>query len=83
MLSTVAQFTPFSDFNQSPRNMYQCQVGPSRLGVRAFCQLAAGQRVKYVPKPIIFHKFLVTFMCCFLFYQVALCYKYVFLFKDK
>lgn len=26
MLSFVAQLTPFSDFNQSPRNMYQCQV---------------------------------------------------------
>ena len=27
MLSVVACLTPFSDFNQSPRNMYQCQVG--------------------------------------------------------
>jgi DNA-directed RNA polymerase I subunit RPA2 len=26
MLSIVASMTPFSDFNQSPRNMYQCQV---------------------------------------------------------
>jgi len=26
MLSVVANITPFSDFNQSPRNMYQCQV---------------------------------------------------------
>ena len=26
MLSAIASFTPFSDFNQSPRNMYQCQV---------------------------------------------------------
>ncbi len=26
MLSIVASLTPFSDFNQSPRNMYQCQV---------------------------------------------------------
>ena len=26
MLSAIAQLTPFSDFNQSPRNMYQCQV---------------------------------------------------------
>ncbi len=26
MLSAVASLTPFSDFNQSPRNMYQCQV---------------------------------------------------------
>ena len=27
MLSYIASLTPFSDFNQSPRNMYQCQVG--------------------------------------------------------
>jgi len=26
MLSALASLTPFSDFNQSPRNMYQCQV---------------------------------------------------------
>lgn len=26
ILSVVASLTPFSDFNQSPRNMYQCQV---------------------------------------------------------
>ena len=26
MLSAIASLTPFSDFNQSPRNMYQCQV---------------------------------------------------------
>lgn len=27
MLSVVASFIPFSDHNQSPRNMYQCQMG--------------------------------------------------------
>lgn len=26
MLSVVASMTPYSDYNQSPRNMYQCQV---------------------------------------------------------
>ena len=26
MLSVLANLTPFSDHNQSPRNMYQCQV---------------------------------------------------------
>lgn len=25
-LSAIASLTPYSDFNQSPRNMYQCQV---------------------------------------------------------
>lgn len=27
-LSVVASLTPWSDHNQSPRNMYQCQVLP-------------------------------------------------------
>ena len=31
MLSVISSFTPYSDFNQSPRNMYQCQVGVARL----------------------------------------------------
>ncbi|KAK2177567.1 hypothetical protein NP493_591g01025 [Ridgeia piscesae] len=32
MLSTIASLTPFSDFNQSPRNMYQCQMGKQTMG---------------------------------------------------
>ncbi|KAI8893711.1 hypothetical protein BC833DRAFT_624620 [Globomyces pollinis-pini] len=32
MLSLVASLTPFSDFNQSPRNMYQCQMGKQTMG---------------------------------------------------
>lgn len=28
MLSVVGNLTPWSDHNQSPRNMYQCQVLP-------------------------------------------------------
>ncbi|KAJ3045414.1 DNA-directed RNA polymerase I subunit rpa2 [Rhizophlyctis rosea] len=32
MLSVVANMTPFSDFNQSPRNMYQCQMGKQAMG---------------------------------------------------
>ncbi|KNC48846.1 DNA-directed RNA polymerase [Thecamonas trahens ATCC 50062] len=32
MLSVVALLTPFSDFNQSPRNMYQCQMGKQTFG---------------------------------------------------
>jgi hypothetical protein len=35
MLSLVASMTPFSDFNQSPRNMYQCQMGKQTMGVPA------------------------------------------------
>ncbi|KAJ2781596.1 hypothetical protein H4R18_002780 [Coemansia javaensis] len=32
MLSAVANLTPFCDFNQSPRNMYQCQMGKQTMG---------------------------------------------------
>jgi DNA-directed RNA polymerase I subunit RPA2 len=35
LLSIVAKLTPFSDFNQSPRNMYQCQMGKQTMGVPA------------------------------------------------
>ncbi|KAI9222062.1 hypothetical protein BC828DRAFT_379405 [Blastocladiella britannica] len=35
MLSVVANLTPFSDFNQSPRNMYQCQMGKQTMGTPA------------------------------------------------
>jgi DNA-directed RNA polymerase I subunit RPA2 len=32
LLSIVANQTPFSDHNQSPRNMYQCQMGKQSMG---------------------------------------------------
>jgi hypothetical protein len=32
MLSVVASMTPYSDYNQSPRNMYQCQMGKQTMG---------------------------------------------------
>ncbi len=35
MLSFVASLTPFSDNNQSPRNMYQCQMGKQSMGTPA------------------------------------------------
>jgi DNA-directed RNA polymerase I subunit RPA2 len=31
-ISVVASMTPFSDHNQSPRNMYQCQMGKQTMG---------------------------------------------------
>ncbi|KAG7097383.1 hypothetical protein E1B28_004733 [Marasmius oreades] len=31
-LSILANLTPFSDFNQSPRNIYQCQMGKQTMG---------------------------------------------------
>jgi DNA-directed RNA polymerase I subunit RPA2 len=35
MMSLMARLTPFPDFNQSPRNMYQCQMGKQTMGVPA------------------------------------------------
>ena len=35
MLSEIAQLTPFSDQNQSPRNMYQCQMAKQTMGTPA------------------------------------------------
>ncbi|XP_071996813.1 DNA-directed RNA polymerase I subunit RPA2 [Engystomops pustulosus] len=32
MISVVANFIPYSDHNQSPRNMYQCQMGKQTMG---------------------------------------------------
>ncbi|GFP98191.1 DNA-directed RNA polymerase i subunit rpa2 [Phtheirospermum japonicum] len=32
ILSVVASLTPWSDHNQSPRNMYQCQMGKQTMG---------------------------------------------------
>ncbi|EPS62433.1 hypothetical protein M569_12357, partial [Genlisea aurea] len=32
ILSLVANLTPWSDHNQSPRNMYQCQMGKQTMG---------------------------------------------------
>ncbi|XP_033111134.1 DNA-directed RNA polymerase I subunit RPA2-like [Anneissia japonica] len=36
ILSAVASLTPFSDFNQSPRNMYQCQMGKQTMGFPSY-----------------------------------------------
>uniref|UniRef100_A0A8C4X1E9 DNA-directed RNA polymerase subunit beta n=1 Tax=Eptatretus burgeri TaxID=7764 RepID=A0A8C4X1E9_EPTBU len=33
MLSIIANFIPFSDHNQSPRNMYECQMGKQTMGM--------------------------------------------------
>ncbi|KAK0731632.1 hypothetical protein B0H67DRAFT_479060 [Lasiosphaeris hirsuta] len=32
ILSILANMTPFSNYNQSPRNMYQCQMGKQTMG---------------------------------------------------
>ncbi|XP_076361964.1 RNA polymerase I subunit Rpl135 isoform X3 [Tachypleus tridentatus] len=36
MLSVLANMIPFSDFNQSPRNMYQCQMGKQTMGTPCY-----------------------------------------------
>ena len=36
MFSLVASLTPFSDFNQSPRNMYQCQMAKQTMATPAY-----------------------------------------------
>lgn len=38
MLSVVANFIPYSDHNQSPRNMYQCQMGKSDITTTSYTQ---------------------------------------------
>jgi len=40
ILSVVVNLTPWSDHNQSPRNMYQCQMANQTMG---FC----GQALKF------------------------------------
>ena len=40
LLSVVASLTPYSDFNQSPRNMYQCQMGKQTMGTPAQANLS-------------------------------------------
>ena len=32
MLSIIASTIPFADYNQSPRNMYQCQMAKQTMG---------------------------------------------------
>ncbi|KAM0678655.1 hypothetical protein BDAP_000764 [Binucleata daphniae] len=57
MFSVVASLTPFSDFNQSPRNMYQCQMAKQTMGT-AFHNARKrndnkAYRISYPQKPLI------------------------------
>ena len=36
ILSLIAGLTPFSDYNQSPRNLYQCQMGKQTMALPYF-----------------------------------------------
>ncbi|PNW80548.1 hypothetical protein CHLRE_07g322176v5 [Chlamydomonas reinhardtii] len=62
MLSVVASLTPYSDFNQSPRNMYQCQVtligtGGGRGGGGGELPQQANIRLRFNRNPMIGDKF--------------------------
>ncbi|MES1907747.1 MAG: hypothetical protein MHM6MM_000805 [Cercozoa sp. M6MM] len=47
MLSNLALCTPFSDYNQSPRNMYQCQMAKQSLGIPAHAMVRRGDNKLY------------------------------------
>jgi len=57
MLSQIASLTPFSDYNQSPRNMYQCQMGKQTMGtpVHAFRHRVDNKlyRIQNVQSPLV------------------------------
>lgn len=57
MLSLVASLTPFSDYNQSPRNMYQCQMAKQTMGYPSHNESARTENktyhVHYPQHPII------------------------------
>lgn len=48
ILSVVANLTPWSDHNQSPRNMYQCQMAKQTMGF-------ASQAIKFRADQKLFH----------------------------
>ncbi|CAM8896202.1 unnamed protein product [Rhodiola kirilowii] len=52
ILSVVANLTPWSDHNQSPRNMYQCQMGKQTMGFssQALC-FRADQKLYHLQTP--------------------------------
>ncbi|KAH9669888.1 DNA-directed RNA polymerase I subunit 2 [Citrus sinensis] len=52
MLSVVANLTPYSDHNQSPRNMYQCQMAKQTMGfsVQAL-KFRADQKLYHLQTP--------------------------------
>ncbi|GAV81142.1 RNA_pol_Rpb2_6 domain-containing protein/RNA_pol_Rpb2_7 domain-containing protein/RNA_pol_Rpb2_2 domain-containing protein/RNA_pol_Rpb2_1 domain-containing protein/RNA_pol_Rpb2_3 domain-containing protein/RNA_pol_Rpa2_4 domain-containing protein [Cephalotus follicularis] len=52
MLSVVANLTPWSDHNQSPRNMYQCQMGKQTMAFSSQAiQFRADQKLYHLQTP--------------------------------
>ncbi|XP_010520079.1 PREDICTED: DNA-directed RNA polymerase I subunit 2 [Tarenaya hassleriana] len=52
MLSVVANLTPWSDHNQSPRNMYQCQMAKQTMGFSTQgLQFRADQKLYHLQTP--------------------------------
>jgi len=51
ILSLVASLTPFSDFNQSPRNMYQCQMGKQTMGIPFYSPHRVDNKVYKIQTP--------------------------------
>ncbi|PFH57580.1 hypothetical protein XA68_14844 [Ophiocordyceps unilateralis] len=48
ILSILANMTPFSDYNQSPRNMYQCQMGKQTMGTPSTALKARSDNKMYM-----------------------------------
>ncbi|KAI3838296.1 hypothetical protein MKW92_041658, partial [Papaver armeniacum] len=52
MLSVVANLTPWSDHNQSPRNMYQCQMAKQTMGFSSQAiKFRADQKLYHLQTP--------------------------------
>ncbi|KAL0379916.1 UNVERIFIED_CONTAM: DNA-directed RNA polymerase I subunit [Sesamum angustifolium] len=52
ILSVVGNLTPWSDHNQSPRNMYQCQMGKQTMGFSCQALIArADQKLYHLQTP--------------------------------
>jgi len=56
MLSLIANMTPFSDQNQSPRNMYQCQMGKQVNAKNNNCFLTSTRRFFAAHPLFLYHR---------------------------
>ena len=55
MLSVIASLTPYSDYNQSPRNMYQCQMAKQTMGTPVQVQLSQRLPVSGICESNVWH----------------------------